>query len=63
MTYIPEALTLVKPGFFKYLRIELRSMFTEELDFPDEARYQRLFRKMVRRDRIKWLSAPRVYSP
>lgn len=62
MTYIPEALTLVKPGFFKYLRIELRSMFTEELDFRDEARYQRLFRKMVRRDRIKWLSAPRVFS-
>jgi ubiquinone biosynthesis protein len=62
LTTLPEVLALVKPAFFKYFRDELRQMLMEELDFEREARYQRLFRREARRARLKWLSAPKVFS-
>ncbi len=62
LTYLPEALALVRRGFFKYLRDELRQMLMEELDFDREARYQRLFRQEARRSKLHWLSAPKVYT-
>lgn len=62
MTYIPELLAVVKWGFFRYLRAEIRSMLCEELDFDREARYQRLFRREAKRCELWWLTAPKVYS-
>jgi predicted unusual protein kinase regulating ubiquinone biosynthesis (AarF/ABC1/UbiB family) len=62
LTTLPELLALVKPAFFKYFRDELRQMLMEELDFEREARYQRLFRREARKARLKWLSAPKVFS-
>ena len=58
---VAEALTLVRPGFFTFLRQELRSMFYEELDFKLEARYQALFRTYAERDRMDWLTSPRMW--
>lgn len=61
-TQVPELLALVKPGFFEHLRMELRLMLLEELDFEREARYQRLFRQAARKAHIDWLTAPQVYT-
>ena len=60
-THIAEALALVRPDFFKFFRIEIFDMFTSELDFNREANYQTMFRRYLRRDRIRWLSAPRIF--
>lgn len=58
-----EFFAFVKPGFFKNLRNELRAMFVEELDFYAEARYQRLFRWLVKKDRLdKKVDAPQVFG-
>ncbi|HKR66181.1 MAG TPA: AarF/UbiB family protein [Thermoanaerobaculia bacterium] len=62
MTKSAEMMALVKPDFFKHLRQELRDMLLEELDFEREARYQRLFRRSTRKSRLKWLSAPKIFS-
>lgn len=57
-----EALTLVKPSFFRHMRTELHSMFAEELNFQREARYQRLFRKLTKKAKLKFVTAPKVYD-
>jgi ubiquinone biosynthesis protein len=57
---VAESLTLVRPGFTRALRTELRTMLLEELDFRSEARYQELFRNQSRRDRQP-VTAPKVY--
>jgi ubiquinone biosynthesis protein len=62
MTRMLEWTTVVRPGFYRYLRSEVRTMFQEELDFVQEARYQRLFRRMARKSGPSWLSAPEVHS-
>jgi ubiquinone biosynthesis protein len=57
-----EALTLVRPGHFRHLRDDLWSMLTDELDFRKEADFQARFRLLAERDRLGWLTAPRVYG-
>lgn len=61
LTRLLEALTVVRPGFFGFLRGEIRLLFSEELDFRIEGRYQRLFRRYVARDHLRWLTCPEVY--
>jgi predicted unusual protein kinase regulating ubiquinone biosynthesis (AarF/ABC1/UbiB family) len=61
-TRILELLTIVRGGFFKNLRSELRSMLAEEVDFAAEARYTRLFRYNAKKDKLKWITAPKVYT-
>lgn len=61
MTRSLEALTLVRPEFFANMRSELRSMFIEELDFRVEARYQTLYARAAKRDRLHWVVVPRVF--
>lgn len=56
-----EALGVVRPGFFEFMRREVRAMFLEELDFAREARYQKLYRTYALRDGLDWLTAPKVY--
>ena len=60
-TRLAELLTLVRPGLFAHLRTEVVEMFSEELDFRLEARYQAVYRKYARRDRLSWLTCPRLY--
>ena len=57
-----EVFSLVRNGFFANLRVELRTMLSEELDFSLEARYQRLFRYYTKRDRLKWVTSPKVFT-
>jgi len=54
--------TFVRDGFFAHLRKDLRIMFSEEMDFVLEARYQRLFSRSVKRANMPWVTAPKVYS-
>ncbi len=61
-TKLMEWLTLVRPEFFKHLRTELKDMLFDELDFVKEANYQSMFRRYVKRDRFRWLSAPKVVA-
>lgn len=60
-TAMLEALTLVRPGFFRHLRSEVVDMFAEELDLSLEARSQRVFRAAALRDRIHWLTVPDIH--
>ncbi|MGE0708953.1 MAG: ABC1 kinase family protein [Planctomycetota bacterium] len=57
-----EQLTFVRPGQFHYLRREVRSMLMEELSFAAEARYQKLFRRNAKRDKLRYVTAPKVYD-
>ena len=61
-TRLLEGLTIVRPDFFKYLRRDLQDMFMDEMDFQKEAIHQRMFRRYARRDHIRWLDAPAVYT-
>lgn len=49
------------PGFTRHFTRELRTMLIEELDFVQEARFTDLFRRRARKERIDWLTAPRVH--
>jgi ubiquinone biosynthesis protein len=57
-----EMLTLVRPQFTSMVRRDLRDMLMEELDFVAEARYQEHFRRQLKRDRIRFVTAPRSYT-
>lgn len=55
-----ELLTIVRPGFFRYVRNEVQAMLHSELDFRQEARLQELFRRGARKAKVAGASAPRV---
>jgi ubiquinone biosynthesis protein len=58
-----EAATLFRDGSFGPLRRDLEGMLGEETSFRLEARYQRLFRRAVRRAGMNgWVDAPEVVS-
>lgn len=61
-TRVLEALTLVRPGAFDYLRTEMLDLANEELDYSLQTRYQTLFRRRTRRDRLRYAGAPKVWS-
>lgn len=56
-----EYLTILRPGFTKNLRLELRETLMEELDFTKEARFQNIFRREAKKSELKYFSAPRVF--
>ncbi len=58
---LAELLTILRPGFTRNLRIELRDTLMEELDFRREARFQDIFRRNVKKTGWKFFTAPRVY--
>jgi ubiquinone biosynthesis protein len=62
LTRVPEILAIVPDGFFSNLRESLLEPIAAELDFAREARFQRLFRRYARKDRLRWLTAPKVYT-
>ena len=62
VTLVVEHFTLVRAGFFRNLRAEFRAMFEAELDFVLEANFQEMFRRLVKRDKLRWVSAPAVHA-
>lgn len=62
VTRLLEASTLWRPGFFASLHEELLEYANGRLDLNEQARYQSVFRRLVRRDGPGWLSAPRVHA-
>jgi ubiquinone biosynthesis protein len=58
---LAEFLTIIRPGFTHKLRVELRDVLMEELDFRREARFQDIFRRNAKKAGWKFFTAPRVY--
>jgi predicted unusual protein kinase regulating ubiquinone biosynthesis (AarF/ABC1/UbiB family) len=58
---LAEFLTIMRPGFTQKLRIDLREVLMEELDFRREARYEDIFRRNAKKTGWKFFTAPRVY--
>jgi len=56
-----EFLTIMRPGFTNKLRIELREILMEELDFRREGRFEDIFRRNAKKTGWKFFTAPRVY--
>jgi predicted unusual protein kinase regulating ubiquinone biosynthesis (AarF/ABC1/UbiB family) len=56
-----EFLVIIRPNFTTALREEISAELMQELNFRLEARYQDLWRRKAKRDKQKFISAPRVY--
>ncbi|MCI0393409.1 MAG: AarF/ABC1/UbiB kinase family protein [Chloroflexi bacterium] len=56
-----EFLTVLRPGFTRYLRVEFRETLLEELDFTKEARFQDIFRRNAEACPYDFFSAPKVF--
>ena len=61
MAGLGEFLTVIRPGFTQKLRIELRSVLMEELDFRQEGRFQDIYRRNARTAGWKFFTAPKVF--
>ena len=61
MTGLAEFLTVIRPGFTQKLRVELRDVLMEELDFRREARFQDIFRRNTKKAGWRFFTAPKVY--
>ena len=58
---LAEFLTFIRPGFTRKLRIDLREILMEELDFRREGRFEDIFRRNVKKAGWKYFTAPRVF--
>jgi predicted unusual protein kinase regulating ubiquinone biosynthesis (AarF/ABC1/UbiB family) len=56
-----EVLSIIRPGFTRILRRDLRETFQEEMNFILEARNQALFRSEAMKSGKKFFNAPKVY--
>jgi predicted unusual protein kinase regulating ubiquinone biosynthesis (AarF/ABC1/UbiB family) len=61
LAQLAEFMTLLRPGFTKNLRAELRETLLEELDFRREARFQDTFRRNAPKSGRDFFTAARVY--
>ncbi len=61
ITGLAEFLTIMRPGFTHKLRIDLREVLMEELDFRREARFADIFRRNAKKTGWKFFTAPQVY--
>ncbi len=61
VTELAEFLTLVRPGFTRNVRTELREILMEELDFRREGRFQDIFRRNVHKSGRDFFTAPKVF--
>lgn len=61
ITGFAEFLTIMRPGFTQKLRIDLREVLMEELDFRREARFSDIFRKNAEKTGWNFFTAPQVY--
>jgi ubiquinone biosynthesis protein len=60
ITQLAEFLTILRPGFTRHFRTELREMLMEELDFRREGRFQDIFRRNSKKSGKNFFTAPRV---
>jgi ubiquinone biosynthesis protein len=58
---LAEFLTLIRPGFTRNLRLELRGVLLDELNFRSEARFQDIFRRNAKKSGQDFFTAPRVF--
>lgn len=58
---LAEFLTILRPGFTQKLRVELRDVLMEELDFRREARFQDIFRRNAGKAGWKFFTSAQVY--
>ena len=58
---LAEFLTILRPGFTQKLRVDLREILMEELDFRREARFADIFRRNARKTGWTFFTAPHVY--
>ena len=58
---LAEFLTILRPGFTRNLRIELREILLDELNFRSEGRFQDIFRRNAKRYGRDFFTAPRVF--
>jgi ubiquinone biosynthesis protein len=58
---LAEFLTLIRPGFTRKLRLELRDVLMEELDFRREGRFQDIFRRNARKAGWRFFTSARVH--
>jgi ubiquinone biosynthesis protein len=58
---LAEFLTIIRPGFTQKLRVDLREILMEELDFRREARFADIFRRNARKTGWTFFTAPHVY--
>jgi len=58
---LAELLTLTRPGYTRNMRLELRGILLEELNFKSEARFQDIFRRNAKRYGRPFFTAPRVF--
>ena len=61
VTSLAEFLTILRPGFTQKLRIDLREVLMEELDFRREARFADIFRRNAKSTGWNFFTAPHVY--
>lgn len=64
LTRLVEGLTILRPGMTRHVVREFGDTLMEELDFRKEARFQELFRRRARKQRISkdhFFTAPKVY--
>lgn len=61
VTSFAEFLTIMRPGFTQKLRIDLREVLMEELDFRREARFADIFRRNAKNTGWNFFTAPHVY--
>jgi ubiquinone biosynthesis protein len=61
ITDLAEFLTLIRPGYTRNLRVELREILMEELDFRREGRFQDIFRRNAPQSGKNFFTAPHVY--
>lgn len=57
-----ELLSIVRPGFFRYLSAETADMLLEESDFRQHVRSARLFAKRLKRDGLDHVSTPTSHA-
>jgi predicted unusual protein kinase regulating ubiquinone biosynthesis (AarF/ABC1/UbiB family) len=56
-----EMLTIIRPGMTQNLRLDLKTMLLEELNYVLEARYTELFARRAKERRQAQIYAPKVY--
>jgi len=58
---LAELLTITRPGYTRNMRLELRGILLDELNFKSEARFQDIFRRNAKRYGRPFFTAPRVF--
>ena len=58
---LAEGLAIIRPGMTYDLRLELKKMLFEELNYALEARYTELFARRAKKKKQDYIQAPRVF--